>query len=112
MSNVWADGRAGSLLIPHVRLRDFEAPMCGACYLTGYSDEIEEFYEVGKEIETYRTEDELIDKTGHYLRNAASAERLRNAGLRRARRDHTWRHRFEKLFREIGLASPVVTGSI
>ena len=26
-SNVWADGRTGSQLIPHVRLRDFEAPM-------------------------------------------------------------------------------------
>ncbi len=25
-------------LIPHVRLRDFEAPMCGACYLTGHSE--------------------------------------------------------------------------
>jgi hypothetical protein len=31
---VWADGRSGSPLIPHVRLRDFEATMCRACYLT------------------------------------------------------------------------------
>ncbi len=27
-SNVWADGQPGSPLVPHVRLRDFEAPMC------------------------------------------------------------------------------------
>lgn len=112
MSNVWADGRAGSALIPHVRLRDFEAPMCGACYLTGHSDEIEEFYEMGKEIDTYRSEDELVDKARHYLRNHASAERLRNAGLRRARRDHTWRRRFEKLFQKIGLAGAVAARSI
>ena len=111
MSNVWADGRPGSKLVPHVRLRDFEAPMCGACYLTGHSDEIEEFYEVGKEIDTYRTEAELINKARHYLRNRASAERLREAGLRRARRDHTWKRRFEKLFQNIGLGNRVAADS-
>ena len=55
-SNVWADGRPGSDLIPHVRLRDFEATMCGACHLTGHTEEIAEVsLEVGREIETYRT---------------------------------------------------------
>ena len=44
-SNVWGDGRPGSKLVPHVRLRDFEAPMCRTCYLTGYTDEIVEFYQ-------------------------------------------------------------------
>lgn len=102
-SNVWADGRPGSRLIPHVRLRDFEAPMCGACYLTGYSDEITEFYEPGREIDLYRDAAELIDKTNYYLTHPVAAEKLRAAGYRRARRDHTWQKRFEQLFREIGL---------
>jgi hypothetical protein len=107
MSNVWADGRPGSALIPHVRLRDFEAPMCGACYLTGHSDEIEEFYQVGKEIDTYSTENELIEKARFYLRKPESANSLRQAGLRRARRDHTWKRRFEQLFREAGFGIKV-----
>jgi hypothetical protein len=103
-SNVWADGRAGSDLIPHVRLRDFEAPMCRTCYLTGHSDEIAEFYEPGKEIDTYRDPEELIAKTKHYLSHPDEAERLREAGYRRALRDHTWERRFEDLFSAIGLA--------
>jgi glycosyltransferase involved in cell wall biosynthesis len=102
-SNVWADGAAGSALIPHVRLRDFEAPMCRSCYLTGDSDEIAEFYEIGREIDTYRDTDELIDKTRFYLGNPGAAERLREAGYRRATRDHTWVRRFQQLFSEIGL---------
>lgn len=102
-SNVWADGRAGSALIPHVRLRDFEAPMCRTCYLTGHTDEIGEFYDVGKEIDTYRTPDELVDKARYYLSHAEAAERLREAGFQRARRDHTWQRRFEDLFRKAGL---------
>jgi hypothetical protein len=102
-SNVWADGRPGSALIPHVRLRDFEAPMCRACYLTGYSDEILEFYEPGREIDLYGDTEELIEKTEYYLAHPSQAEKLRAAGYARARRDHTWERRFEQLFREIGL---------
>ncbi|WP_170157037.1 CgeB family protein [Roseimicrobium gellanilyticum] len=102
-SNVWADDQPGSELIPHVRLRDFEAPMCRTCYLTGYTDEITEFYEVGREIDTYSSEAELVEKTRYYLENPEAAERLREAGWQRARRDHTWARRFEELFRKTGL---------
>jgi spore maturation protein CgeB len=102
-SNVWADGRPGSRLIPHVRLRDFEAPMCRTCYLTGYSDEILEFYEPGREIDVYRNTEELTEKTQYYLSNPAQSEKLRAAGFARARRDHTWQRRFEQLFREMKL---------
>lgn len=102
--NVWADGRPGSKLIPHVRLRDFEGPMCRSCYLTGYSEEIEEFYEVGREIDTYNSPEELVDKIRFYLANPSAAERLRDAGYERAHRDHTWVQRFRELFGKIGLA--------
>lgn len=100
--NVWADGRPGSKLIPHVRLRDFEAPMCRSAYLTGYSEEIEEFYEVGREIDTYNSPEELVDKVKFYLANPSTAEKLREAGYQRARRDHTWVERFRELFGKIG----------
>ena len=102
-SNVWADGRPGSALIPHVRLRDFEAPMCRTCYLTGECDEIREFYDVGREIDTYSTQAELIDKTKFYLGNLAVAEKLREQGYRRAIADHTWTRRFCELFDEVEL---------
>jgi hypothetical protein len=102
-SNVWTDGQPGATLIPHVRLRDFEAPMCRACYLTGHTEEIREFYEVGAEIDTYRTVEELIDKTRFYLSHPDAAERLRQAGFLRASRDHTWTRRFTELFAKVGL---------
>jgi hypothetical protein len=102
-SNVWEDGCPGSPLIQHVRLRDFEAPMCRTCYLTGHSDEIREFYEVGREIDTYRETSELVDKSRFYLKNSVVAEKMREAGYQRALRDHTWMHRFRELFRKIGL---------
>lgn len=104
-SHVWSDGRPGSKLIPHVRLRDFEAPMCRTCYLTGYSEELGEFYEFGKEVDCYHTPEELVDKTQFYLTHPDEAERLREAGYRRALRDHQWANRFQELFQKIGIAN-------
>jgi spore maturation protein CgeB len=103
-TNVWADGKSGAKLIPHVRLRDFEAPMSRTCYLTGYTDEIAEFYKLEEEIATYQSPEELVDKSRFYLSHPTAAERLREAGYRRALSDHTWKRRFEKLFSEIGLS--------
>ena len=103
LSNVWSEGGSWSPLISHVRLRDFEAPMCRTCYLTGHNDEIAQFYALGREVDTYRDKSELVDKVRFYLANPDAAERLREAGYRRALRDHTWTQRFEELFSKIGL---------
>jgi hypothetical protein len=98
LNNVWSEGHSWSPLISHIRLRDFEAPMCRTCYLTGHNDEITQFYAVGSEVDTYRDKSELVDKVRFYLANPGAAERLRGAGYRRALRDHTWVRRFEELF--------------
>jgi len=102
-SNVWADGRPGSELVSHVRLRDFEAPMSRTCYVTGYTDEIAELYEIEKEILTYRTAEEFVDKVKYHLAHPVEAEKVRDAGHKRALRDHTWVQRFKQLFGLIGL---------
>jgi glycosyltransferase involved in cell wall biosynthesis len=85
----------------HIRLREFEAPMSGAFYFTGYQEELHEYYEVGKEIVCYDTPDELLDKVRYYLAHPTEADRIREAGLARARRDHTWKNRFEAVFKAI-----------
>lgn len=77
--------------------------MSRTCYLTGHTDEIAEFYDLGREVDTYRTTDELVEKTRFYLAHPVAAERLREAGYRRALTDHTWRRRFEALFAKVGL---------
>jgi spore maturation protein CgeB len=77
--------------------------MCRTCYLTGDSNEIHEFYDIGKEIDTYSTKEELLDKTRFYLQSPKAAEDLRTAGYRRALSEHTWVHRFAELFRKTQL---------
>ena len=81
-----------------VRLREFEGPMAGAFYMTGWFDELREHYEIGREIVCYRSHSELVDLCRHYLAHPEERERIRRAGHERALRSHTWRHRFGRMF--------------
>ena len=89
--------------IVQIRLRDFEVPMSGGFYLVEHMEELAEFFEIGREIETYHDFDELADKIRFYLSHDEARETIRRAGFERARRDHTWRKRFEMAFDYMGL---------
>jgi spore maturation protein CgeB len=93
----------GGERILQVRLRDFEAPMSGAFYLVEAMDELAEFFEPDKEVVFYRDRHELVDKVRYYLAHPAERETIRRAGMRRALAEHTWQHRFAKLFTSLGL---------
>jgi spore maturation protein CgeB len=91
--------------IMQIRLRDFEAPMSGAFYMVEYMPELEEFFEIGKEIVCYTDPDDLIEKCRYYLAHDAEREQIRLAGHRRAVSDHSWHRRFESVFKQMGLTS-------
>ncbi len=75
--------------IKYSRLRDIEAPMLGACYLTEHTEGVAALYEVGREIETYRTPTELVDKLGELTADASRRQALRRCAQQRALRDHS-----------------------
>jgi spore maturation protein CgeB len=87
----------------HVHLREFEAPMSGALYCTGYSDELAGYFEPDREMLVYHSEEELTEKAQYYLAHPQQAETIRQAGLQRALRDHTYQRRFEQLFAALNL---------
>ena len=86
-----------------VRLRDFEVPMSGGFYMVEYMEELEEFYEIGKEIVCYNNVDDLIEKIHYYLKHDDEQEVIRKAGYQRCLRDHTWHIRFQKAFEKMDL---------
>lgn len=88
--------------IVQIRLRDFEVPMSGGFYIVEYMEELEEFYDVGKEIVCYNGPEDLADKIKYYLSHDVEREAIRKAGYERCLRDHTWHKRFERVFQEIG----------
>jgi spore maturation protein CgeB len=96
----------------HIHLREFEAPMSGALYCTGYLDELTHFFEPGREVVTYRNEEELLDRIRYLLSHPAEAQTIRLAGRRRALAEHTYHHRYLNLFSAVGLNYPAPASSL
>src|SRR5690349_5942628 len=83
------------------RLRDFEVPMAGGFYVVQEAPDHSQYYKIGEEIVTWSDPAEFVDKIRFYVRNEQAATRIREAGQRRALEEHTWRHRFDRLFDQV-----------
>jgi spore maturation protein CgeB len=83
--------------------RDFEIPMSRGLYLTEYHPELERAYDLQHEIVTYSGFDDLLAKIRYLLAHPEKAEEIRDKGYQRARQEHSWERRFEKLFNLMGL---------
>jgi spore maturation protein CgeB len=85
--------------IHKLHLRTFEIPMCGGIEIASYTDELSDYFEDGKEIVLYKSEEELISKTKFYLdiRNKDICSKIRENARKRAESEHTWMCRFKVL---------------
>jgi spore maturation protein CgeB len=89
--------------ITQLKLRDFEVPVCGGFYLVEHAPEYAEFFVDGREVETWRTVGELIEKIRYYLGHESERAAVAGAGRRRALAEHLWTHRFSCLFSKLGI---------
>ncbi|MEM6532926.1 MAG: glycosyltransferase [Myxococcota bacterium] len=80
-----------------VTMRVFDALACGGFVLSPYSDELAELFEVGVELECYRSLEELLDKCRYYLADPDKTEEIARRGRARVLRDHTVRKRVRTL---------------
>ena len=87
----------------YARNRDFEAPMSGACYLTEYASELDTYYPEPDLIWTFRCLEELVERANFLRSNVTTREKLRRRAHEYAMKHHRWTHRFEKLFKHLGL---------
>jgi hypothetical protein len=89
--------------LAYSRLRDLEAPMLGACYLTEWTLGVESLFELGTDIETYRTADELRDKLAELTRSPTRRSALRQSAQRRALAEHSVGRSLERIAARLGL---------
>ena len=88
-------------MVDQIKGRDFEIPGCGGFLITGYSDEIQDYFEIDDEIVCYKDVDDLIDNVRYYLRHDSSREKIAHAGYERTLREHTYEKRFSTIFEKI-----------
>jgi glycosyltransferase involved in cell wall biosynthesis len=93
----------------HVNMCVFEALACGSLLVTNDLTEngLGELFRHGEHLVTYRSAGELLEKVAYYLEHEEERERIAAAGLAEAK--HTYRHKVERMIREIekvGWVSP------
>jgi len=78
-------------------MRMYESTGVGTMLITDHKDNISEFFEVGKEIETYKSKEELLEKVKYYLSHEEEREKIAKAGQERTLKDHTYEKRMIEL---------------
>lgn len=87
-----------------IKGRNFEVPGCGGFVLTGRADNLDQYYESGKEVVFFDDRDDLIEKVRYYLTHESERAAIARAGYDRTMRDHTYALRFRDIFRRMGIA--------
>lgn len=77
-------------------MRLFEATGCGALLITDYKDNLNELFDIGKEIVTYRSPEECIELVRYYLAHPVEAQKIAEAGQNRTLHDHTYQKRMKR----------------
>jgi hypothetical protein len=83
-------------------VRLYEATGIGALLVTDRLPNLDTLFEPEKEVATYETGEEAVEKIRYYLEHDAERERIAQAGQRRTLRDHTCQNRASQLVSIIG----------
>jgi spore maturation protein CgeB len=91
--------------MPHVRksmsARMYTAVGCGAFYLCRHVEGIEEVLEPGKEIATFHSDEEMLERIKYYLSHDSLRMKIAQAGQERILRDHTYEVRTRQMIKII-----------
>lgn len=83
--------------------RDFEVPLTGSLYMTQRHDELKEYFDLGTDIETFATKEELLEKVHYYLNQDEKREQIAQHGYEKCLNLYTAKAAYEKIFGFLGL---------
>lgn len=84
---------------PHFasNMRLFETTGTGSCLLTDWRPNLKDLFILDKEVVTYQSHEECLEKAKWLLNHPEEAARIADAGQRRSLKDHTFDKRAERL---------------
>lgn len=85
-----------------LKLRDFDALMTGALYLTHRNPDLCRIFSEGEEIECYVSAQEAAEKIRYYLAHAMERDRIGRMGQKKAVAHHSWDERLGSTLRQLG----------
>ena len=87
--------------MPQLKGRHWEIPGCKGFQISTPADDLERYFEIGKEIVVVNSLEEMAEKIHYYLSHDDEREAIALAGYERSARDHSWKQRFEHILSEI-----------
>lgn len=84
-----------------IPLRVFDIMGVGGFMLTNYQPEIEDIFEVGRNIEVYHSIDELKDKVDYYLKHEEARQRIALNGYKTVSEKHNYSKRLDYILDKI-----------
>lgn len=83
-------------------LRVYDVMGCGGFLMTNYQAELPEYFEIGKDLETYGSMEELLDKCNYYLQHEEERIRISVNGYEKVKQFHTYDKRIQTMILEVG----------
>jgi hypothetical protein len=81
----------------YLKLRDVEFPGYGCCYLTQHNDDLEDAFDVGRDVLTFRHAVEAASLVRWAVGHPTGARAIGQAGRQRVFSEHTWVARLHEL---------------
>ena len=85
-------------------LRIFDIIGSGGFLLTNYQTEIPEYFEIGKDLDVFSSEEELLSKVEYYLTHEEERKEIASNGYNKVRKFHTYEDRIKDMMQIIGLS--------
>ena len=86
-----------------IPLRVWDIMAVGGFCLTNYQPELEEYFEIGKDLEVYHNLQELEDKIAYYLKHEDERIRIAINGYKKVRQKHSLERRMTDVLAYIGI---------
>lgn len=78
-------------------MRLFEATGAGSCLITDWKKNLNEIFEIDKEVVAFKTAEECVEKVRWLLNHSTEREKIARAGQNRVLKDHTFEIRANQL---------------
>jgi len=78
-------------------MRLYEATGVGTLLITDAKENLNDLFEIDREVVTYRTADECAEKIHHYLDHEEEREKIAQAGMAEVLSNHTWDNRVAQM---------------
>ncbi len=80
-----------------IKARTFEVPCSGGFLLTEFAPKLDTYFAIDREIATFSSPEELVDKTRYFLSRPEERDNIAQAGHNRTVSEHTYARRFSAI---------------